>query len=121
MRISDWSSDVCSSDLNRGNPLGTRPPEVGTSGRVMRERTRAPFFQRVLKLVSRGPSGGLLVDAIFAHLLDQRRALQRQKARGFRNDAVGKVERDMDLFELDRFDLALEVDRAPRQIGRAHV
>src|SRR3546814_4159464 len=85
MRISDWSSDVCSSDINRGNPLGTRPPEVGTSGRVMRERTRAPFFQRVLKLVSRGPSGGLLVDAIFAHLLDQRRALQRQKARGFRN------------------------------------
>src|SRR3546814_12204759 len=97
-----------------GNPLGTRPPEVGTGGRVMRERTRAPFFQRVLKLVSRGPSGGLLVDAIFAHLLDQRRALQRQQARGFRNDSVGQVERDRALFELDLFDLTLEVDRAAR-------
>src|SRR3546814_13337823 len=76
-----------------GNPLSTRPPEVGTGGRVMRERTRAPFFQRVLKLVSRGSSGGLLVNAIFAHLLDQRRALQRQQTRGFRNDAAGQVVR----------------------------
>src|SRR3546814_18107195 len=96
-----------------GNPLCTRPPEVGTGGRVMRERTRAPFFQRVLKLVSRGRSGGLLVNAIFAHLLDQRRALQRQQTRGFRNDAGGKVARDVDLFELARLELDVEA------LGRA--
>src|SRR3546814_8454495 len=36
-------------------------------------------------------SGGLLLlHAIFAHLLDQRRALERQQARRFRDDAVGE-------------------------------
>ena len=38
-------------------------------------------------------SGRLLVNPIFAHLFDQRRALQRQQARCLRNDAVGQVER----------------------------
>src|SRR3546814_2356397 len=33
MRISDWSSDVCSSDLNRSNPAGTP--------KWLRSRTRA--------------------------------------------------------------------------------
>src|SRR3546814_14029734 len=77
-----------------GNPLGTRPPEVGTGGRVMRERTRAPFFQRVLKLVSRGPPGGLLVNAIFSPLLDQRRAIQRPQTPAARHASVRTVEPD---------------------------
>src|SRR3546814_20833949 len=98
-----------------GNPLGTRPPEVGTGGRVMRERTRAPFFQRVLKLLSPWRSGGLLVNAISAHLLHQRRALPRPHTRGFRHDAIGTVDRAVTLFERARFQLSLEkLRREPR-------
>src|SRR3546814_16364257 len=73
---------VCMSEyffflMIRRPPRSTRTDTLvpyTTLFRSMRERTRAPFFQRVLKLVSRGPSGGLLVNAIFAHLLDQRRS-----------------------------------------------
>src|SRR3546814_16375186 len=49
MRISDWSSDVCSSDLYR-HPLSRRPPEragllrpVQDDARARRCRTRHPF------------------------------------------------------------------------------
>src|SRR3546814_1859407 len=38
MRISDWSSDVCSSDLRRGRP---RPPDE-----LRRLRFAEPFLQR---------------------------------------------------------------------------
>src|SRR3546814_7960473 len=32
MRISDWSSDVCSSDLSLSAVIGTRPPESELTG-----------------------------------------------------------------------------------------
>src|SRR5690606_38391354 len=61
----------------------------------------------------RGGSGRLLLNPIFAHLFDQRRALEGQQTRGLRDDTIGKVQRDVDLLELDRFDFALEVDGTP--------
>src|SRR3546814_1973824 len=36
MRISDWSSDVCSSDLNNGNPVTNSP--IGTGFRLPLEQ-----------------------------------------------------------------------------------
>src|SRR3546814_9936874 len=44
MRISDWSSDVCSSDLlaHQYRQLGTLPPAVGEQCMGPRERLDAP-------------------------------------------------------------------------------
>src|SRR3546814_7496703 len=39
MRISDWSSDVCSSDLNRRS-TGRRRPEEAEGEKLSRKRTR---------------------------------------------------------------------------------
>src|SRR3546814_14360153 len=40
MRISDWSSDVCSSDLDRGNRTDPHPRWIAACGRPAHEPTR---------------------------------------------------------------------------------
>src|SRR3546814_4399443 len=58
MRISDWSSDVCSSDLIEVKPgIWQRSPDavlLGSHSRVMRVRVKGPF--RMAGIVIR-PSG----------------------------------------------------------------
>src|SRR3546814_4253501 len=40
MRISDWSSDVCSSDLHRGSPLMGRATNRPADGGIIAEASR---------------------------------------------------------------------------------
>src|SRR3546814_20759431 len=50
MRISDWSSDVCSSDLTWGTPFTGRPPRAGITRlccRMLRCRKPRPGEARV--------------------------------------------------------------------------
>src|SRR3546814_11498632 len=44
MPISDWSSDVCSSDLRRGRDAGLRPLGHGGRGHQQRERERRAVY-----------------------------------------------------------------------------
>src|SRR3546814_17402108 len=97
MRISDWSSDVCSSDLTRlldfkigrlqRDLLRQRNVEVGVGGEVDPEKTRQPLDHRI------GDVG--------AAVEDQRR---------YRDETV---EQEM------RIDLVMERRKLGRQIGRA--
>src|SRR3546814_20634356 len=45
MRISDWSSDVCSSDLHHGYLAGEATVFVGTFGKLQKLCLRCPFDQ----------------------------------------------------------------------------
>src|SRR3546814_12234115 len=49
MRISDWSSDVCSSDLHRERPRSDRRPDAG-AGRLRRGGGGRPRSRRLTSL-----------------------------------------------------------------------
>src|SRR3546814_13027948 len=69
MRISDWSSDVCSSDLNQ--PLrGSAAPREESSQRSL--RLCANLIQNRYRLATSGrnphPSAALAISAAFPHI-----------------------------------------------------
>src|SRR3546814_9712188 len=92
MRISDWSSDVCSSDLDESSKQGVRMlldecevagvrVEIGCSGEDVRQRDGGGFARRT----SRGPftaaslvvaSGGLSIPSMGASGFGYRLAQQ---------------------------------------------
>src|SRR3546814_9735132 len=90
MRISDWSSDVCSSDLLKALPLHLRAPRpiaevISTAGGVRLEaldadlmlRARPGTFCAGEMLDWEAPTGGYLLTACFASgLLAGRAAAQ---------------------------------------------
>src|SRR3546814_17679608 len=57
MRISDWSSDVCSSDLRQGLPLRPRPVHGLGRRQEHRRQERSPGGERMTVTTS-APSGG---------------------------------------------------------------
>src|SRR3546814_5083121 len=61
MRISDWSSDVCSSDLSRGIEGGARLISCKVAKRAVRAaslKSASPFLPFVLSLSKHRPSSG---------------------------------------------------------------
>src|SRR3546814_20653774 len=67
MRISDWSSDVCSSDLLRGCGLSTRPGSGQSSRRSTQENTKGrDCTRRAATRPLRGGARGTQLDAALA-------------------------------------------------------
>src|SRR3546814_20541853 len=67
MRISDWSSDVCSSDLVARDPALTCPPNVNAKGLLFewcqKHKVSAPIFSHTTEGPSHMPTFSALVQA----------------------------------------------------------
>src|SRR3546814_11641272 len=65
MRISDWSSDVCSSDLIDEAPAPPRAQDVATEIREFHGWTldKLDVFEKYLKLYRRVAGSGAFIDA----------------------------------------------------------
>src|SRR3546814_6720699 len=106
MRISDWSSDVCSSDLDDAGAIGVRvhPAMVPTEHPLasVRESFNAVFVEGAavgdLMFYGRGAGGSPTASAILGDLIDA--ALNRHKGS---HASIGKLA------------------TARIQVGRAHV
>src|SRR3546814_1489804 len=129
MRISDWSSDVCSSDLStsapesRRHPTASRPAPPPPLWRAQPERDADPAI--LLQIVARMVGRRLIA---LLHLAGQVDAVEadREERREIVRDArvelaIGPPE-DRDgagAVAVDRIEIV--VAPVPRQIGRAHV
>src|SRR3546814_9974607 len=123
MRISDWSSDVCSSDL----PAGFLTMEKVRHQLFLPK----PLSDRLEALASRpgATKSAILVDAVTAWL-NRRGASELEDRFAIRLDrlthAIGRVDRDTfvileTLALFIRFELAIQTPLAENEIGRAHV
>src|SRR3546814_4819151 len=87
MRISDWSSDVCSSDLIVGQSLGALSPELSElldsndSAAIVQVKTNADLRTLAVKAVKDASGHVLTFDDITQQLSDQRRAAWSDVAR----------------------------------------
>src|SRR3546814_6868150 len=108
MRISDWSSDVCSSDLDRTH--------LALGDQVAERRQR--FFQRHSKIIVMG-----LIEVDIIGLQSSQRILDcafymtRRQAATPRRCFTSNLGRDQDLVALS----ASVDDMDQSEIGRAHV
>src|SRR3546814_6887366 len=103
MRISDWSSDVCSSDLSAAFSTGSKPrrsiARCRASGSLMRcRRYFAAAKRRAVALPSRLPSSSLeggrrTIPSRYriSHLLAKARGCE-QRAETFKRHAVDRTE-----------------------------
>src|SRR3546814_15104471 len=83
MRISDWSSDVCSSDLGAGqahhvpvapeDDLFTRHETDAHLGKAARQQFRSPVFGHEHAAAHPGSVGTTTAEAIFATRSEERR------------------------------------------------
>src|SRR3546814_5016555 len=101
MRISDWSSDVCSSDLAAQDDAGDRLDD-----RLEADR-RVGRVDRDEKTAGKAREGGADAEADGVDALDV-------DAQGLRRVRVLRG-------GADRLSEAGEADEGPQQIGRAHV
>src|SRR3546814_13025410 len=73
MRISDWSSDVCSSDLGargragRGRVLAVATGRAGKSRRRRGSWSASPWFGNA------GPENGAMIEKLLEHRSEERR------------------------------------------------
>src|SRR3546814_9392363 len=92
MRISDWSSDVCSSDLIVGQSLGALSPELSElldsndSAAIVQVKTNADLRTLAVKAVKDASGHVLTFDDITQQLSDQRRAAWSDVARRIRSE-----------------------------------
>src|SRR3546814_16128940 len=64
MRISDWSSDVCSSDLGQITFRSTGPMGDGLCGRLRKGRVRREMIARIFRLAAFGAAAFEYQDVI---------------------------------------------------------
>src|SRR3546814_7712244 len=127
MRISDWSSDVCSSDLTSGRLKGlvVKPSQVDITG-----LSTADASQRIYELLSiDAKAAGPVHDAL--SILDHPRLDLLSRLGMAAEGSGGTVDADLHFNfplkkDLDFDDVSLQVaaavaDGAMRKIGRAHV
>src|SRR3546814_20976489 len=81
MRISDWSSDVCSSDLGSGGPLGE---DVDTNIKIAREIG----YPVIIKASGGGGGRGMRVVRTEAHLGNSIVMTKQEAKAAFGNDVV---------------------------------
>src|SRR3546814_14406724 len=97
MRISDWSSDVCSSDLKRScsTYLRTTPKRPGRSCRCARTVSRAPFLACGPALIRTAPGehgrrAGRLAPSCLIRKTVDRKSVVKGKSVSVRVDLGGR-------------------------------